>query len=311
MSKKATQSNDWNFNVVQRQLPSPMQGRGPLPFFGNFREDTGDCLGVTTEQYGIIQNGALLDAARVALDQRGLSGYSEKILVTGEVGQRFYAEFTFADKTLASNVGDLFGYKLTLRNSFDRSLRAAFALGFLRLVCKNGASTLEKEFSVTRKHSSRVTVDFLGDAIDHALAQGRNALNVYDRMAEASISDEQGINVLNQLVISDVLSGTLRESIKTLWLAPRRVEDKARNLYNLYNAITEHLTHQVSGERFEYADKVSNNVLLRLANAARHPDKLAKLILPVPDAAVQVHVDASPVAVATGAPVIDVEVVPA
>lgn len=311
MSKKATQSNDWNFTVTQRQLPSPIVGRGPLPFFGNFRDDTGECLGVTTEQYGIIQNSALLDSARAALEQRGLSGYSEKILVAGEVGQRFYAEFTFADKQLASNVGDLFGYRLTLRNSFDRSLRAAFALGFLRLICKNGASTLEKEFSVTRKHSSRVSVDFVGDAIDHALEQGRNALSVFDRMADAAITDEQGVNVLNQLVMADALSGSLRESIKTLWLAPRRAEDKARNLYNLYNAVTEHLTHQVSGERFEYADKVSNNILLRLANAARHPDRLAKLILPVPEEAVQVHVDASPIAAATNAPVIDVEVVPA
>ena len=311
MSKKATQSANWNFTVVQRQIPSPIAGRGPIPYFGNFREDTGDCLGITSEQYGIIQNGALLDAARAALDQRGMSGYAEKILVAGEFGQRFYAEFTFADKQLASDVGDLFGYKLTLRNSFDRTLRAAFSLGFLRLICKNGASTMEKEFSVTRKHSSRVTVDFVGDAIDHALAQGREALSVFDTMAKAAISDEQGANVLDHLVLSDVLSGSLSEAIKTLWLNPRRQEDKARNLYNLYNAATEHLTHQVSGDRFEYAEKVSNTVLLRFANAARHPDKLAKLVLPVPAEAVAVRVDAGAVAEATQAPVIDVEVVPA
>jgi len=309
MSKQATQSNLWNFIVTQRQLPSPIEGHPALPFFGNFREDTGECLGVTSEQYGIIQNSALLDGARAALEQRGLSGYTEKIIVAGDAGQRFYAEFTFADKQIASRVGDVFGYKLTLKNSFDRSIRAAFALGFMRLTCMNGASTLEKEFGVTRKHSANVTVDFLGSAIDNALTRGQSALGVFDKMADVFISDEQGVNVLNQLVTIDVLSGTLRESIKTLWLAPRREADKARNLYNLYNAVTEHLTHQVSRERYEYADKVNNNVLFRLVNAARSPEKLAKLILPVLESSVAVTVNVDSVAAAANAGIIDVETV--
>lgn len=307
MSKQANQSDRWQFNVAQLQLRHPLTG-GLIPQFGNFREDTGECLGVTSEQYGLIQNGELLDAAHAALDAKGLSGYTEKIVTAGN-GARFYAEFTFANKQLATAVGDVFGYKLTLKNSFDRSMRAALALGFMRLTCLNGASTLEKEFAATRKHSSKVTADFLGAAIDKAIDNGQNALRVFDQMAQIVLPDEMGVNVLNQLVVADVLSGSLRESIKTLWLAPRRQEDKARNLYNLYNAVTEHLTHQVARERFEYADKVSNNVLLRLVNAARHPDRLAKLILPVPAADVQITVDTAPVAVAAGVPVIEAEIV--
>lgn len=309
MSRNASQSSKWDFTVTQHQLPSPIAGRGNLPFFGNFRDDTGECLGVTTEQYGIVQNSELMDAARAALAQRGLVGYSERVLTAGDCGQRFYAEFTFSDKKLASGVGDVFGYRLVLKNSFDRSLRAAFALGFLRLVCLNGASTLEKEFSVTRKHSSKVTVDFLGDAIDHAMSQGQAALGTFDRMAGTNITDEQGVNILKQLVLANVLSGSLSEAMEALWLAPRRDEDKARNLYNLYNAVTEHLTHQVSGERFEYAAKVSNNVLVKLANASRRLETLAKLILPVPEDKVNVVVNAQPIAEAVGATVIEAEVV--
>jgi hypothetical protein len=206
-------------------------------------------------------------------------------------------------------VGDIFGYRLILRNSFDRSLRAAFQLGFLRLVCMNGASTIEGEFNVTRKHSSKVSVDFVGEAIDKALANGQNALRVFDQMANVALNDEQGVNVLNQLVALNALSGSLRDGIKPLWLAPRRAEDKARTVYALYNAITEHLTHQVADLRLEYAHRVSNSVLVRLVNAARHPDKLAKLIVPVP-ANVTVTVDTAPIADATGAGIIDAEIVP-
>jgi hypothetical protein len=305
MPKQATQSDKYQFTVTQQAL---IHNNKPTGFFGNFREDTGACLGVTSEQYGIVQNSALLDAARQALASRGLSGYEESIIVTGN-GERFYADFTFKNKQLASGVGDVFGYKLTLKNSFDRSLRAAFALGFLRLICTNGMATLEKEFAITRKHSSSISVDFLGKAIDMALTKGQSALAIYDKMAQIALSDEQGQNVLKQLEAAATLSGTLRAAIETLWLAPRRTEDKGRNLYNLYNAVTEHL-REVRNERYEYADKVNNQVLVRLVNAARNPATLGKLILPVPkDVQTVVTVDAAPIAVAAGAVVAEAEIV--
>jgi hypothetical protein len=306
MAKQATQSKDYKFTVSQQAI---VHNGKPTGFFGNFREDTGSCLGITSEQYGLVQNTALLDAARAALEARGLVGYEENITVIGS-GERLYADFTFRNKQLASKVGDIFGYTLTLKNSFDRSLRAAFALAFLRLACLNGAATLEKEFSITRKHSSSITVDFLGKAIDMALARGQDALAIYDRMAQIAITDEQGQNILKQLEVAATLSGVVRQACETLWLAPRRAEDKGRNLYNLYNAISEHLTHQVRAERYEYANKVNNAVLLRLVNAARNPATLGKLILPVPkDVQTSVTVDAGPAAAIVGADVVEAEIV--
>jgi hypothetical protein len=308
MAKLPTQSKTYQFTVTQQAL---IHANKPTGFFGNFREDTGECLGVTSEQYGIVQNSALLDAARQALASRGLVGCEESITVVGK-GERFYADFTFKEKQLASKVGDVFGYKLTLKNSFDRSLRAAFALGFLRLVCTNGMATLEKEFSITRKHSTSISVDFLGKAIDMALTRGQSALAVYDQMSQIAISDEQGQNILKQLEVAAALSGSLRQSIETLWLAPRRAEDKARNIYNLYNAVTEHLSSQVQAERYEYAGKVSNQVLLRLVNAARNPSVLGKLLLPVPkDVQTFVTVDSAPIANVVGADVVEAEIIPA
>jgi len=291
MSKQASQSSDWNFNVQQIQLRHPITQALLGGQFGNFRDDTGECLGTTSEQYGIIQNVTLMDMAREALSARGLSGYVERVLSTGDRGQRFFAEFTFADKNLAMDVGDVFGYRLLLKNSFDRSLRASFTLGFLRLTCKNGASTLEKDVSVTRKHSSKVSLDFLGEAIDKAMANGKHALRVYDEMASVGITDEQGKNILNHLVLLDNLSQSLREEMETLWMNPIRREDKARNLFNLYNAVSEHLTHKVSGERFEYSEKVSNIILMRLANAARNPATLSRIIIPPAEKNVIVTID--------------------
>lgn len=278
MPKPTNQSSAFDFAVIQRQW---IQDGKPTGFFGNFREDTNECLGVTSERYGVLQNGDLLKTAYAALESRGLRDYEENIIVT-EKGKRLYATFTFKDKNLANAVGDVFGYRLILKNSFDCSLRASIALGFLRLTCLNGASTLEKEFGIAEKHSQKISVGFIGKAIDAALDNGGKALRVYDELAEQPISDEQGVNILKRFESTHVLSGVLRESIETLWLAPRRQEDKARNCYNLYNAVTEHLTHQVEKERFEYAQKTSAQILMRLVNAVRRRDMFDKLIAPIP-----------------------------
>lgn len=306
MARPSNQSAVWDFTVSQLPMPHPKGGIIPN-LFGNFRDDTGECLGTTSEQYGLIQNRDLITAAIEALSSRGLTDYTQRTIVAGD-GRRLFSEFVFANKQLANAVGDLFGFKLILKNSFDRTLRAAFSLGFMRLICKNGAATLEKEFGVTRKHSTKITVDFIAGAIDNAMQKSESALSIYDSLAKVAISDEQGINILRQLEELKALSGVVRQPIETLWLAPRRAEDKARTLYNLYNAVTEHLTHQVENERYEYANGVNSDILFRFANAARKPENLAKLIIPVPKSVqASVTVDPGAIAAAAGAQVIDVE----
>lgn len=280
MSKKATQATEYNYTVNNVKLMTP-DGKFS-GFYGNQRSDNGEVLGVTTEQYGILQNGTLMDAAMDALSSRGLTDFERTTMVT-EGGKRFFAEFTFKNKQLATKVGDVFGYRLTLQNSFDRSLRAAWQLGFLRLTCLNGASTMVKEFNVTAKHSSKISVSFLGDALDKAIVNGAYALAVYDELARVAINDVQGGTILTYLEKKGkVLSGSLREDILVLWQNPKRQEDKARNLYNLYNAITEHMTHKVAAERFEYANKVSALALSALVGAARNPARLVEMVTPLP-----------------------------
>lgn len=278
MARPAVQSKEWDFKVVQEQITHKTK---KLPFFGNFRTDNGECLGVTTEAYGIVQNGDLIRATKEALDHHGLKGYQENVLVTGK-GERLYATFTFMNKQLASAVGDVFGYKLTVKNSFDRSLRASLTLGFLRLVCTNGMATMEKEFGLTRKHNTKVAVDFIGEALEKAIGNGENALKVYDQLAATKITEEQGKNILAHLEEAGTLSGLLRQEILIFWLQPKRKEDSARNLYNLYNAVTDYLTHVVEAERYEYANKVNNTTLMQLVNLTRNAEKFAEWCKPLP-----------------------------
>jgi hypothetical protein len=297
MPRPSNQSTTWDFKVSQVKLIT--EGGKFSGYFGNQREDTGDILGVTSEQYGIVQNSALLEVAQQAFETRGLKDYEQSIIVSGG-GQRMFAEFTFKNRQLASKVGDTFGTKIIVQNSFDRSLRASLSLGLLRLVCLNGAATEDREFSMTRKHSTKFSIDFVGEAIDKAMDSRAKALALYDSLAQKSISDEQGVIILKHLIAMGHLSEKLAECMTTLWLAPKRAEDKGRNLFNLYNAVTEHLTHQVQAERYEYASKTSQSVLMALVHASRKDEKFTKLVTPIPQDKV--------VMVASG-PIIDVEVV--
>jgi hypothetical protein len=274
MARPAEQSLAWDYRVQQVRYTNPVSGK-PSIFFANVREDTGEELGVTSEQYGLVQNSELMDVAHAALEKAGLKGFNQRVIVTGG-GSRVFAEFEFGNKTEQTQVGDIFGYQLRMKNSFDRSLRAAVELFFKRLACKNGMATLERESSMNQKHSQKINVDFVAKAIDRVLGKGHDAMLVYRILMDKEIDNEKGCNILKHLELSE----KLREEIQTLWLNPRRELDKPRNLYSLYNAATEHLTHKVEGERYEYANKLSHGILFALVNAARNKDTFSKIIVP-------------------------------
>ena len=52
MSRMAAQSNVWDFNVIQEPIERKGRSTG---YFGNFREDTGECLGITSERHNSSQ----------------------------------------------------------------------------------------------------------------------------------------------------------------------------------------------------------------------------------------------------------------
>ena len=185
-------------------------------------------------------------------------------------------------KAEVPQVGDAMAFRLTAQNSFDRSLRISFALGLVRLICTNGMTTMEKEVEMVKKHSTNINIgDIISDdALDRALAKLGESVNVFGRLAGVELEQEQGLTILQNLTNDKVISEKVRESIAGIWNNPTHDEDKGRNLYNLNNAVTQHMTHEVADERFEYANRVTGNVLKRFDMASRNPNRLKKLWTP-------------------------------
>ena len=273
-----------NYQFVVEAAPSFMQ----LPdgtfvkdgFTVNRRTDTLAVLGKVTERYGIVQNDDLINAAEDTFSQHGLTDYKRKIVVTGS-GQKMYAVYDFASRTKKlAKVGDEVGLRLTVQNSFDGSLRASFLAGIMRLICANGMVAAKGEVGMTSKHGSKISTAFVSDALTKALAAWDKSLFVFDRLAAVPVSQLQGSLILSNLAASKVLSGSLMEGIAGIWAAPTHTEDAERNLYNLYNAVTQYVTHEVAEERFELANRVTVNVLAAFERASRDAARFAKLIQP-------------------------------
>ena len=280
----------YDFTVKQVEVPHPTKG-GKSGYFMNVREDNDEILGWTTERYGIVQHRDILGKSDEAFEKRGIE-VERKVIVT-EGGAKMRAQYDLKGDLFQADipkVGDTVAYRLTAQNSFDRSLRISYALGLVRLVCTNGMTTTEKEVEMVKKHSTNVIIGDIitEDALDSALARLKNGLNVYSRLADVSLEQEQGLTILQNLANGKVISEKLRESIAKIWNDPTHDEDKGRNLYNLNNAITQHLTHDVADTRFEYANRVTNNVLKRFDLASRNSKRLEKLWTPQKNAEISI-----------------------
>jgi hypothetical protein len=282
MARSANQTDNYNYTVESVKLFTPDgQESG---WYGNRRTDDGSILGICTEQYNIVQNKDIFGKADEAIADRGLEPTSKRVVVSdGGAKVRGIYDFTNEVKKV-KGVGDEMGFRLIVNNSFDRSLRISFQLGLLRLVCTNGMTTLEKEFDLTKKHSAQCKLDDLltDDNLDKAFNKFEASLGVYSRLADVKLKQEEGLNVLQRLAKANTISEKLREGIAHIWNNPTYSEDKARNLYNLNNAVTQYVTENVSEDRFEYANRITSQVLRSFNRATKSKSSLTKLTSALP-----------------------------
>jgi len=284
MSILAKQEIDtgFDFKVQQVEVPHPTK-EGKSGYFMNIREDNHEIMGWTTERYGLVNHADVLGRADEAFAARDIE-VQRKVIVT-EGGRKMRAQYDLQGdlfKAEVPAVGDVMAYRLTAQNSYDRTLRISFALGLVRLVCTNGMTTTEKEVEMVKKHSTGVNIGDIitEDALDSALAKLKDSLSTYGRLAQTELTQEQGLAILQNLAKAKVFSDKVRESVAKIWNEPKHDEDADRNLYNLNNAVTQHLTHEVADTRFEYANRVTTNVLKRFDLASRNSKRLNTLWTP-------------------------------
>ena len=263
-TERQTDKFDYKVQTVRLLTPNGQETQ----FFGNQRTDTGAVLGAVSDRYEVIQNEELFATAESLFASKGLTNFQRKAFVTHD-GARARAVYNFPTVGVTLNRGDLI-LRLTVQNSFDGSLPASFKAGMFRLICANGMATAtSKAIGFTRKHTSAIHPEFIANSFDQAVAQFHNSLPLLQRMASTAVSTKDGARVLQGLVDRKVVSDRMAEGIKAIWENPTHEEDRERNLYNLYNAATQHLTHAVESKRFELAERANENILGAFSRAFR------------------------------------------
>ena len=286
ITAKQTKNSNWDFNVASEQLLR--QDGSKTPIFANVRTDTNEILGTSTERYGVVQNEDLLGRAESAFNSRGIN-YERNVYATDN-GAKMRAVYDLTGdqfQTKVPQVGDIMGYRLTVQNSFDRTLRVSFALGLMRLVCTNGMQTMQKDVDMVSKHSTKLDLDSLitDAALDKALGFLAKSGDVFGQLAATPLDDELGLNVLANLTKKKVMSEKGRERVAGIWSNRSdllRSDNHDANLYNLYNSVTQHLTDEVEETRFEYANRMSNQVLKAFERSAGSQAQFAKLTKAIP-----------------------------
>ena len=286
ITAKQTKNANWDFDVVQERLLRASGGKAPI--YANVRTDTDEVLGYSTDRYGIVQNDDLLGRAESAFNSRGIN-YERNVYATDN-GAKMRAVYDLTGdqfQTKVPQVGDIMGYRLTVQNSFDRTLRVSFALGLMRLVCTNGMQTMQKDVDMVSKHSQKLDLDSLitDAALDKALGFLSKSGDVFGQLAATPLDDELGLNVLANLTKKKVMSEKVRERVAGIWSNRSdllRSDNHDANLYNLYNSVTQHLTDEVEETRFEYANRMSNQVLKAFERSAGSQAQFAKLTKAIP-----------------------------
>ena len=300
MPKVVKQSTDASYRVSTRPLYdltdeqiAMLNDEGSDPTFagvyGNFRKGVTTALGSCSERYGIVQTPDITSDIEQIFADKGMDKWEKTVRVIGN-GERNYVTYDLKGDGMTHElkrredrrVGDELGLRLTVKNSYDRSLRLSVQLGFLRLVCTNGMVALAKEFELTRRHQSGIDTSFLGEGITKALGMADDQAKIFDRLAESEIKQEQGATILSNLEKKKVItSSNMKDSIEAIWNDPSYGEDNGRNLYNLYNATTQHLTRVVEPKRFELAQKVNTNVLRTLNKMSLDQNTFKSFLLPI------------------------------
>lgn len=275
MPKFVAQDNNWNFVVAPQRLF--LEDKTPTRCFANVRLDTREVLGQVSENgYGLVQNFDFISTIRKSLDGLGLVDYKEDILsIAG--GKRLMANYDFNNRIKTINkVGDKVGLMLRFFTGFDAKTSATGELFLKELKCLNGMVVPESRFQLQKRHDATFNLDFVKQVTESAVKDFDKGLQIFEKLADISITDEQGANLLGRIGISDAVLKKMR----TLWISPNFATSRNRTLYALYDAVSE-TCRDIESTRVELATRINRMSLHKIASAL-DPDSFAELVKPLP-----------------------------
>jgi len=171
--------------------------------------------------------------------------YQSQFGVTRE-GQKLFGLHTF------QNGNTELGFSVGFRNSYDRSLSVAVALGAQVFVCDN--LMLTGDMSVMRKHTTNVMED-LENLILSALYRSKTTYRQIredsESMKSFPMNDDKAYQTLGLAYGRGIINPRQIPVVRNEWLNPSHDVFDTRSAWSLYNAFTESLKTSPPGSVME------------------------------------------------------------
>jgi hypothetical protein len=155
-----------------------------------------------------------------------------------KAGQRMFGMLQVANCKVDTD----FSFAVGLRNAHDKKLRAGLAVGMGVGVCSN--LSFRGEIVIGRKHTTEILADLPGlmtGAIGKLALKWDTQNKIVEMYKNTDVSTTQGYDLLVQCAKQEVFPRTQLMDVVEEWEAPRHPEFKDRNLWSLFNAVTENL----------------------------------------------------------------------
>lgn len=228
------------------------------------RKDDESYVSTVGKNYSIIDNKNYFDAIVNNLSEGGVDFQPLRVWEEGN-GRRTTMILRLPQFKMYSGTTEEMDMELRIRNSFDTTLAADTILGFLRLICTNGMTSFEKDFSMRMTHKGDIKTK-TEDAIElYKNFQGIYDSNKYriERLGNTEGSKERVASYIGDGLLSSqpIFTGDRWASkIKDEWDGI----GQPTNLWSLYNMFTEIISHRYGSNfssKVNMMDKLNKEVL--------------------------------------------------
>jgi hypothetical protein len=251
----------------------------PANAWGNQRTDTGVIIGVTSDRYGIVQNADFTNAIEQGMQSLGLQ-FSNRESVVTRWGARSHIEYEFNTRTAQPAKGDTVALRIIARNSFDGTSKSSISVGAVRLVCTNGMTSFKQDLSMSVRHTTNVSPQFVSRVLEQAMDEWSELNSVWAGMSRVSISQQQGFTIIENLTKRGIYAERFAKSVTDVWTRPSYREDEGRNIWNLLNAHTQVLTHNYGVQKYEMTQRTGHNIMTSLRGALLNESEFVSLVTP-------------------------------
>jgi hypothetical protein len=228
------------------------------------------------------QYGMLVDSVRSILESERLD--SKLVTFLPDNGARLYARFTLpAVRAEIPKVGDVVSARLTLKASYDGTLKDVVTGGLEVLRCTNGMVSLSKDETYAKKHCGTFDFARLREVVLNTVRNFDRHISQIAGMSDRKITVQQGSNMLENLVAAPDFTGLQARKVNEIWVHGSRSQIQAasvnRSVYGLYDSVTNYLSHSLEGQRFELSSRINERLFPRLIEASRNDSLFGELVL--------------------------------